>query len=88
MDSTEQIKALEERIVALESVINGMKTTPDIDPESARALGFAIIKTSSDVVTDYDRAVNESGSSNYTVPAIYNGLFYINGKIVGYYDPV
>lgn len=76
-----QIKEIQRELASLR---NASQVTPDVK----RALSLAILKTSIDVVTDYDRAVNESGSASYTVPAVYDGLFEVNGKIVGFYNPV
>jgi len=92
MDPREQIAQLEKRISELEKQLAGFTTTPDLNPDIVRALTLAlqnsILAVSSDTVTDYDRSVNESGTFSYTVAKVYDGLFEVNGKIVGYYDPI
>lgn len=88
MDPDKQIEQLIKDVQALRRELDLMRSTADVDPEVARALGFSIIKSSTANVTDYDRSVNESGASSYTVPKVQDGHFYINGKLVPFYDPI
>lgn len=79
---------MQKQIKEMQRELASLRNAAQVAPDVKRALSLVILKTSTDVVTDYDMAVNESGSATYTVPAIYNGLFEVNGKLIGYYDPV
>lgn len=83
-----QIRTLTEKVEALEEVMRSFTNAAQIDPLVGKAIAQRIIPVSTAVVTDYDRSVNEGGASSYTVPKVYDGLFTINGKIIGYYNIV
>jgi len=83
-----QINELKERVETLERLLREFTNAAELDPQIARTLALSALPFSSDVVTDYDRTVSEGGAGTYTVPAIYDGLFEVNGKIIGYYNPV
>lgn len=88
MDTTEQIKQLERKVEQLTRVVLSLSNASQVDPMIIKALMESGVKSYDDAVADYDQLVSESGSGSYTVAKVYDGLFMINGKVVGYYNPV
>lgn len=87
MDTTEQINQLKKEIEELKRIVNTLSNASQINPEVVKAVERVLFVPYNDTVADYDRAVNESGSSTYTVAAVYDGLMLVNGKVIGYYNP-
>lgn len=83
----EQLKRFEEMEQKLKSIEQGFRNLSQIDPQFAQSIIRLIYTPSSEVVTNYDRSVNESGSSSYNVPNQFDGLLAIEGdRLIGYYN--
>lgn len=88
MDTEQQIKELQDKVKKLEDFVLSLTNASQTDPQIVRTLSQTLVAVSADPVTNYDRSVNEAGSGSYTVAGVYDGMFEIGGKRVGFYNPV
>lgn len=84
----QQLDAMQEQINALRSELDLFKSAAELDPQVVYTLGLIFSKDSGQLVTDYDRNVNEGGVATYNVPKQFDGLMRIGTKLVGYYNPL
>jgi hypothetical protein len=93
---------LETKIAELEARLDRLENADQVPPDVATALGLALsgvgttlkiqeqqAADNGELVSNYDRTVDEGGSGSYQVAGVYDGMITVDGnKMIGYYDKV
>lgn len=86
MTPEQRIIQLEQQMMSINAVIDGLRNASQIDPEIVRTIGLTIISASSKSASSENRSVNEAGASTYSVLNPPDRFIKIGDKFIPAYD--
>lgn len=86
-EQQQEFDRMKQQIEEMSSFMRSFLSKAELDPQIARTVATLLVEQSDTNPNTKEQAVNESGSSSYTVPAAFDGFLLIDEKLVGYYNP-